>query len=94
MFKFDKDDGLHEKGRKATLLIKGMIRDGMFPMPAIPLEQLDRALQIDGEDIVAWISGRRIRIQVKCDYAGGEESLGGTGNLFLQTAELNPLKVR
>ena len=29
------------------------------------------------------------RIQVKCDYDAGP---GGTGNLFLQTAECNPLK--
>lgn len=29
-------------------------------------------------------------IQVKCDWFGGPRELGGTGNLFIQTAEANP----
>ncbi len=47
-------------------------------------------MQIRGVDIV--VRGQW-RIQVKCDYDAGRGKDGsGTGNLFLQVAERNPLK--
>jgi hypothetical protein len=49
-------------------------------------------VQIDGDDIVVLTGANRVHIQVKCDYPGGDKALGGTGNLYLQVAERNPLK--
>jgi hypothetical protein len=46
-------------------------------------------MQFEGLDIVV---ATRVRIQVKLDFRGGERELGGTGNLFLQTAECNPTR--
>ena len=50
----------------------------------------NRQLQFDGCDINVssnWM------IQVKLDFKGGSRSLGGTGNLFVQTKECNPEKI-
>lgn len=90
---FTDKDSLTEKGRKATRLILAMIERGLFPLPALAEEVTDYELQVEGQDI--YISSTAIEcddvvIQVKCDYEGGEKSLGGTGNLFLQIAECNP----
>jgi len=46
-------------------------------------------LQIKGADIVLFA---RTVIQVKCDWSAGPVEFGGTGNIFFQTAELNPLR--
>lgn len=89
----DKDDTT-EKGAKATMLVLAMIKNGLFPLPALAEEITDYDLQINGQDIIissSAIEQNDIVIQVKCDYNGGEKSLGGTGNLFLQTQECNPL---
>lgn len=81
-------DSTTVKGRKATQIVASMMRDGYFPLPLDPktIPEGDD-VQFEGVDIVATAD---LRIQVKCDYAGGEKELGGTGNLFLQTAECNP----
>ena len=47
-------------------------------------------VQIQGTDILVF---SRKRVQVKCDYRCGDRPLG-TGNVFLQRAERNPLKHR
>ncbi len=83
------------KGRKAVAVVTVLLKHGYFPMWASPdvIEDLD--LQIKGLDIVI---RQTARIQVKCDYEGGAPAKPGvkgqsvTGNLFLQVAEINPLR--
>lgn len=75
------------KGRKATEIVATLMRDGFFPAMFAPQIIAKTSLQYEGVDIVATAN---LRVQVKCDYDGGDQSLGGTGNLFLQTAECNP----
>jgi len=91
--KEDQDTTL--KGQKAVCLITGMIKKGLYPIPALAEEVKARDLQIDGQDIILkWSRDEQDAhiIQVKCDFKGGPKNLGGTGNLFLQTAERNPKK--
>jgi len=93
---FSDEDSLTDKGNKAVRLVKGMLKRGLFPIPAIGTEITDRDLQVDGTDIIIRAGAIRqqdIVIQVKCDFPGGERDLGGTGNLFLQIAECNPLGI-
>jgi len=85
-------DTTTQKGAKAVQLVVGMIKAGLFPLPGLPHEQQDKAMQIAGDDIIVHLETKDIRIQVKCDFRGGERQYGGTGFLFLQTAEINPLK--
>ena len=83
------------KGGKAERLIYEMLKRGMFPIPAISQSVNDHDMQISGCDIYIKpnaIRRKEILIQVKCDFPGGERNLGGTGNLFLQIAECNPLR--
>lgn len=81
------DDTTSQKGTQATAIIREMLRYGHFPIPCIPDVVTDRAVQITGVDITVQAS---LTIQVKCDYFGGERDFGGTGNLYIQIAELNP----
>lgn len=81
-----KDESTSVKGTKARDLIQEMLRDGRFPLFAEGIITKDVKLDISGTDIL--IEGRW-RIQTKCDYDAGP---GGTGNLFIQTHESNPLK--
>jgi len=91
---FDGEDSTTEKGRKAVKLVAGMIRAGLFPLPAgvIIDPNISKAIQIKGDDIYVWTQKSCVKIQVKCDFPGGDKNLGGTGHLYLQTAERNPLK--
>lgn len=77
------------KGRKATEIVAALMRWGFFPTSLIPQIVTATGLQYEGVDIVATAN---LRIQVKCDYDGGAREMGGTGNLFLQTAECNPYR--
>jgi len=95
---FRASDHTSEKGNKAIKLVLAMVKKGLFPL-LITLsarEITDEELQVKGQDIIVPSSAihaqEDIIIQVKCDYIGGEKGLGGSGNLFLQTAESNPLK--
>jgi hypothetical protein len=46
--------------------------------------------QLEGKDgEVTTVSGKRLTVEIKCDMRGGEQTRGGTGNLFLQTGERN-----
>jgi len=93
--RFDNGEKLTEKGDKAVRLVVGMLKRGLFPFPVVAEEIRDEDLQIKGADILVKagvIAKEGTVIQVKCDFKGGEKSLGGTGNLFLQTAECNPLR--
>jgi len=49
----------------------------------------ERMMQISGIDVTMQDN---MKIQVKMDYNGGDKRLGGTGNLYLQTAECNPYR--
>lgn len=92
---FQPDDNTSVKGEKAVQLVKGMLKQGLFPIPFLGKEVTDKDTQIDGADIIVVLGGkdrRILRLQVKCDYRGGEEEFGGTGNLFLQISERNPLR--
>mgnify|MGYP001454409728 CR=1 FL=1 len=96
VIEFNVADETTIKGEKAVKLIVGMIKAGLFPLPAgiIIDPNLSTAIQIMGDDIFVWTQKSCVKIQVKCDFRGGESYLGGTGNLYLQTAERNPLKKR
>jgi len=94
VFNFDESADTTVKGAKAVKLIVGMIKAGLFPLPAgiIIDPNVSKAIQIKGDDIYVWTQKSRVKIQVKCDFRGGERHLGGTGHLYLQTAERNPKK--
>jgi hypothetical protein len=92
---FQESDSTSAKGEKAVRMVAEMIRSGIFPLPytAGTLDtDPERALQIRGDDIIVDLGVNRVHVQVKCDYRGGDMALGGTGNLYLQVAERNPLK--
>ena len=93
-FKFNVEEETTIKGEKAVKLIVGMIKAGLFPLPAgiIIDPNVSKAIQIKGDDIYVWTQKSCVKIQVKCDFRGGEKHLGGTGHLYLQTAERNPLR--
>jgi hypothetical protein len=76
-----------EKGNSAVAVVKKLLKSGLFPIEVYAEKIDDEDMQISGTDILLKL--KDCRIQVKCDWAAGE---GGTGNLFLQTAECNPHK--
>ena len=78
-----------EKGRRAIWIVEQMLRQNLIPILPDFLRVKDFGLQRRGKDIIVLFV---VSIQVKCDYDAGSMERGGTGNLFLQTAELNPLK--
>ena len=84
-----RSDSTSRKGDQAVAIIKEYLKRGGFPLmmdPAV-IDELD--MQIEGTDIII---DADIRVQCKCDYSGGPQELGGTGNLFLQVEESNPWK--
>jgi hypothetical protein len=88
---FSPDDPPNVKGEKAVRVAEHLLRMGRFPL-WIPdaTESTDPNIQRSGTDILlcgGW------KIQVKCDYFAGPKKRGGTGNLFLQIAEINPLRL-
>jgi len=83
---FARDQSTSEKGAHAVQVVQHLLGAGRVPLWCGDVdESKDATTQIAGTDIV--VAGPW-RIQVKCDYDAGP---GGTGNLFLQTAECNPL---
>lgn len=85
---FRKTDDTTEKGIRAVRWVKLFLEKGLIPLMfdcGISSYRLD----IQGTDIIAQ---GKWKIQVKCDYDAGPRKLGGTGNLFIQTYECNPLK--
>lgn len=88
--RFDRKQSTSEKGKHAVWVASELLRIGRFPLWIWGAESERSGLQIKGTDILLW---GKWGIQVKCDYDAGTGTDGsGTGNLFLQTAELNPLK--
>lgn len=88
IFDFNEKDSTSVKGDKATRLVARLLQIGWFPLPVDPKIIEDTDMQISGTDINVQAG---FRIQVKCDYRGGIGQ-GCTGNLYLQTAEINPFK--
>lgn len=86
-------DSTKVKGDKAVAIVLDMLKIGYFPFFVATEEVTDKMLQISGTDIYV---NAKMKIQVKCDYEGGEPKREGvkgervTGNLFLQIAECNP----
>lgn len=79
------DQTTTQKGENAVNICTTLMRNGLFPFFVSPYEVTDHQMQINGTDIL--VKGDHL-VQVKCDMRGGE---GGTGNLFIQTHEINPL---
>ena len=79
-----------EKGKLAVNVVQNCLKNGRFPLFANGEVVNDVDMQIKGMDI--YVRGNW-KIQVKCDFKGGGDGKDGTtGNLYLQTHELNPLK--
>ena len=73
------------KGELAVQCVISCMRAGRFPFWIDARETGRKNIQVEkGTDIVVFC---RKRVQVKCDWSAGK-----TGNLFLQSAERNPLK--
>ena len=79
-----------EKGALAVRCVIATMKLGRFPFWLDATEDERAHVQILGTDILVFC---RKRVQVKCDYRCGDRPLG-TGNLFLQHAERNPLRRR
>lgn len=79
------------KGKKAVRVVREMLKRKLIFIPWPVEEVTDAQLQIQGLDIMIHLD---VRIQVKCDWKAGPKERGGTGNVFLQTHECNPLKRR
>lgn len=77
------------KGKKAEQLIRKMISRGLIPTILFTVPADDEELQLNGTDIIPKYAES---IQVKCDWKAGPRELGGSGNLFIQDRECNPLK--
>lgn len=78
-----------QKGAKAVDIVLALIERGRFPFWIKASESKDRKIQISGTDILV---DNRTAIQVKCDFKAGPRSVPGcSGNLFLQSHEINPL---
>jgi hypothetical protein len=66
------------------------MKRGRFPFWLDATEDERQNVQILGTDILVFA---RKKVQVKCDYKAGDKP-EGSGNLFLQRAERNPLRHR
>ena len=80
-----------DKGRSAEYIVKEMVMRGTIVMVLDTMDDKDAKSQMVGSDILVKFANG---IQVKCDWRCGHKDRGGTGNLFLQTDECNPLKQR
>jgi len=89
--RFSENQTTSEKGASAVSVAQDLLRIGRMPLwTSVAGESQSSHLQIKGTDILLW---GRWKIQVKCDWKAGDKGeLGvGSGNLFLQIAERNPL---
>jgi len=79
-----------QKGDMAVVCVRAAILANKFPLWVCGHVNGDKELDIQGTDII--VSARR-RIQVKYDAPAYPRRDGGTGNLYIQTHECNPLKM-
>lgn len=89
LMSFNKTDSTSAKGDKAVRVVMQMIKDRLIPIALDVSDITDEMMQIEGTDIIVQATAR---VQVKCDWRAGHRELGGTGNLFIQIAECNPLR--
>ena len=88
--RFNQKQTTSEKGKHAVWVVSELLQQGRIPLWVLsPYESEQTELQIKGTDLLLWA---RWRIQVKCDWLAGDVEDGGSGNLFLQVAERNPLR--
>jgi len=81
---------LAQRGDAAVHVVRAAIKSNRFPLWVCGIIESDKDLDIQGTDIIVQASRR---IQVKYDWGAYPRSEGGTGNLFIQTMERNPLKI-
>jgi len=79
-----------DKGARAVQCVLEAMKRGRFPFWLDAIEDAREYVQLKGTDVLVFC---KKRLQVKCDYRGGDGP-AGTGNLFLQQAERNPLRRR
>lgn len=84
---FDLRDSTSVKGKKAVKVVAALLARGLLPIQVRVQHIDDVAMQIRGTDLA--VQARQVNIQVKCDWRAG---VNGTGYLYLQTAECNPLQ--
>lgn len=87
---FRKDMTTSEKGAAAVIVAKTLLKSGYVRFTPEVTEENALADQYAGIDLRVSVVRS---VQVKCDYDGGNRERGGTGNLFIQTAEINPHKL-
>jgi hypothetical protein len=85
---FSINDSPSIKGKKAERVVNEMIRTGLISLVTDTVSIPDKEMQIGGSDILAVMAKE---VQVKCDWRAGEREFGGSGNLYIQTEECNPL---
>jgi len=79
-----------EKGKIAVSIVLDLMKRAGFPFWVDAAESKDVNIQKHGTDIFV---GFKKMVQVKCDWTAGPKSIRGcSGNLYLQTAERNPLR--
>lgn len=81
---------LGAKGNLAVTTVQYFLMTGQFPLVMSGSVVTDRNMQVQGTDIIINLS---TKIQVKCDWKGGHQEAGGSGNLYLQIAECNPYRI-
>jgi len=81
---------LSERGKMAVAAVKCAILANKFPLWVCGYTTNDKDLDIQGTDII--VDTQR-HIQVKYDWLSCPRSKGGSGNLYIQTHECNPLKI-
>ena len=74
----------------AVSIVAEMLKRQLIKLPVNIALIDDKNMQIRGTDILIQ---SKLCLQVKCDYLAGERQFGGTGNIFLQTAECNPRRM-
>jgi hypothetical protein len=79
----------NDKGALAVAFVVRALELGRFPLWVVAGESADKRIQIAGTDIV--VTANQL-IQVKCDWRSGDRPKG-TGNVFLQKSERNPLRL-
>lgn len=84
----DRFESTTVKGERAIMAFQEMCARGLISLPLSTTDIKSKEAQIQGKDMIVTSDAS---IQVKCDYFGGSKKLGGTGNLFLQVRECNPL---
>ena len=79
------------KGDRAVEIVKAAMKEGRFPIWIEGEYVTEKEIQVEGFDLE--IRGKW-RVEIKCDFDGGEPRPPGTGNLFLQIRERNPFKFK